>query len=194
MLGTSIQRDVQTGTFGDDAATVANLNRTIALFEAIGQWPVAFHAEPKAQQMTLLACIGPIAESGPVMQQGMIVDELHITRLKPHAEMQSGIICERVEEIERLDVSRSQSRRVGKALRAIDILALIEPGQEPRIPIQHRDFKIWLFVLRHLASSVRRDRIKQESGKVGTSVKHLVVDCRRTDKERIPSLHRLANA
>lgn len=74
--------------------------------------------------MTLLACIGPIAESGPVMQQGMIVNELHVARLKPHAEMQRGIICERVKEIERLDVSRRQSRRIGKALRTIDILAL----------------------------------------------------------------------
>src|SRR3954462_1882685 len=144
--------------------------------------------------MTLLACIGPIAESGPVMQQGMIVNELHVARLKPHAKMQSGAVCERVKEIERLDVSRRQSRRNGKPLRTIDILALIEPGQEPRMPIQHRDFKIWLFVLRHLASPVCRDRIKQESGKVRTSVEHLVVDSRRTDEERIPSLHCLANA
>ena len=55
--------------------------------------------------MTLLAWIGPIAESGPIMQQGMIVNELHVTRLEPHAKMQSGAVCERVKEIERLQDS-----------------------------------------------------------------------------------------
>src|SRR3569832_1691066 len=105
MLRTSIQRNVQTGTLGDNAATVANLNRAIALFETIGQRPVVLHAEPKAQQMTLLACNGPITKSGPIMQQSMIVDELHVTRLKPHAKVQSGAVCEGVKEIERLDVS-----------------------------------------------------------------------------------------
>src|SRR6478735_470354 len=100
------------------------------------------------------------------MQQSVIVNKLHIPWLKLHAEMEKGIICECIEEIERLDVTRCQSRCIEKALRTINILALIETSQKSRVPTQHRDFEIWLFALRHLASPVCCDRIEQEGRKI----------------------------
>ena len=60
------------------------------------------------------------------MKQSVIVNKLHVTRLKLHSKMEVGVIRDRIEQIERLDVSWCQSRRIGKALRTINILALIE--------------------------------------------------------------------
>src|SRR3954470_16919158 len=88
--------------------------------------------------------------------------------------MKGGIVREFVEQIEGLDVSCRQSRRLAKALRAIDILALIEARQESRIPTQHRDFEVWFFAFRHLASPVRRDRIKHEGGKIRACAQQLL--------------------
>ena len=101
----SIQRNVQTGALGNNATAVANFDRPIALFEAIGQRSIIFHAQPKPQQMTFLACNGPIAESGPIMQQCVIVDELHVTGLELHSKMQTGIVRERIEQVQRFDTS-----------------------------------------------------------------------------------------
>src|ERR1700756_162606 len=105
--------------------------------------------------MPLLACVWPVAKCRPVMQQTVVVNKLHVTWLELHTKMEAGIIGEFVEQIERLDVSLCQSRRIGKSLCTVDILALVETGQESRVPTQHRDFEIWLFALRHLASPVR---------------------------------------
>jgi len=143
--------------------------------------------------MPLLACVWPVAKRRAVVQQSMIVNKLHVAWLKLHAKMENGVIGEFVEQIERLDMSGRQSRRIGKALGAIDILALIETRQETRVPIQHRDFEIWLFALRYLASPVCCDRIKQQRGKIGMHPQHLVINCRRADQQGFTSLHRLAN-
>src|ERR1700724_704238 len=116
--------------------------------------------------MPLLACVWPVAKCGSVMQQSVIVNKLHVAGLKLHTEMEAGVICESIEQIERLNVRGCQSQRIGKALCTIDILALIETGQESRVPVQHRDFEVWLFALRHLASPVCCDRIKQQRGKI----------------------------
>src|ERR1700689_1551992 len=133
--------------------------------------------------MPLLACTGPVAKCRSVMQQSVIVNKLHVTWLELHTKMEAGVICEFVEQIERLDVSGCQSRRIGKALCTIDILTLIETRQESRVPIQHRDFKVWLFPPRSLASPVRCDRIKQERGKIRMRAQHLVINRRRADKQ-----------
>src|ERR1700761_3769418 len=104
--------------------------------------------------MPLLACSWPVAERRSVMQQGVIVNKLHVTWLKLHTQMEAGVIGEFIEQIERLDVNRRQSRCIGKALCAINILALVETRQESRVPTQHRDLEVWLFVLWHLASPI----------------------------------------
>src|SRR5580704_4961522 len=143
--------------------------------------------------MPLLACVWPVAKRRSVMQQSVIVNKLHVTWLELHTQMEAGVICEFVEQIERLDVSGRQSRRIGKALCTVDILTLIETRQESRLPTQHRDFEVWLFALRYLASAVRCDRIKQERGKIRMRAQHLVINRRRADKQGFASLHRLAN-
>ena len=44
---------------------------------------------------------GLVAKRRPVMQQSVIINELHVTWLKLHAEMEDGVICELIEQIER---------------------------------------------------------------------------------------------
>ncbi len=68
------------------------------------------------------------------MQQRVIVNELHVTRLKLHAKMKMFVVSQGIEQIERLDISRRQSQRIGKALRAVDVLALIEAREEALVP------------------------------------------------------------
>ena len=143
--------------------------------------------------MTLLACIGPIAKSGPVMQQGMIVDELHVPRLEPHAEMQRRIICERVEEIERFDMSRRQPSARESAAHC----RYIGADRTRRNPACQFSTGISRYGFSFSGTSPRRSvaiASNNRAARSGRRTKHLVVDGRRTDEEQIPSLHRLANA
>ena len=110
------------------------------------------------------------------MQQSMIVDELHVTGLKPHAKMEPGIICERVEEIQRLDVSRRQSRRIRKALRGLDIISVTVDYREVIcIPIKDRCFIETFLTGRYFAATIEREWLKQNGRQIGTAPKHLVV-------------------
>jgi hypothetical protein len=48
-----------------------------------------------------------------------------------------GIVGQRIEQVERLDMGRREPRRVGEALRRIDVLALVDRGQEALVPVEH---------------------------------------------------------
>ena len=70
--------------------------------------------------------IGPIGETGTVMQLRMVVDELHVARLKPHSQMQIRIISQCIEHVQRRHMFQRQAHGIVKPLGAINILALIE--------------------------------------------------------------------
>ena len=56
-----------------------------------------------------------IFERGSIVQNGMVVHELNIAGLKPHHQIEVRIVCELVQEIERLSLSRSERRNTRKA-------------------------------------------------------------------------------
>jgi hypothetical protein len=151
----------------DDPAPVADLDVAVALAEHLGQGPVAGQGQPQAQQMPALRRVGPVAKTGPVVKLTVVVDELHVARPETHLQMQRGVIGETVEHIERRDVIRRQPHRVGKALGAVDVLALVEHGQVARMPAERRDLHEGFHTLGHLAPPVRRDRVEQKRQEIG---------------------------
>lgn len=68
------------------------------------------------------------------MQLAVIVNELHIARLKLHGQMQVRIIGKRIKQIKCFDMGVRQARRINKPLRAFDILALLKHRKAPRVP------------------------------------------------------------
>ena len=74
--------------------------------------------------------LGPVHEAGAVVQDGVVVHELHVARLELHEHVQLGIVGQRVEQVERLDVSGREARRVGEALGGVDVLALVDRGEK----------------------------------------------------------------
>ena len=65
------------------------------------------------------------------MQDDVVVDELDIARLELDIEIVRRIVRECVEQIERLDLLRGQSRRVGEALRRLDVMSVASAISSP---------------------------------------------------------------
>ena len=101
---TLIQGRVQGGVGGNNAAAIANFNRAITLFETCGQWPIAWNGQPQPPHEAPKAGIGPVDKGAAVMEQGMVVDELHVSRLQLHANMERGVVGQGVEQVQRCDM------------------------------------------------------------------------------------------
>ena len=83
---------MQPGTGHQDTAAVADLDTAETLGETIRQGPVARTGQPQAQQVPTLGRIRVIAKIGAVVQQGVVMDELHIAGLQPHGQVQARIV------------------------------------------------------------------------------------------------------
>src|SRR5580693_48888 len=169
-----LQRGMEPGAAHDDAAAVAYRDRAVALGESLGQWPRAGCREPQAQQMAPPLGFGPVHEAGAVVQHRVVVHELHVARLELHEHVQLGIVGQRIEQVERLDMGGRQARGVGEALGGVDVLALVDRGEEALVPAERRNLEIGLLAFRHLAASVGGHRLEQELQQVGPAAVHFV--------------------
>ena len=106
----------------------------------------------------------------------MVVDELHIATREPHAEMQGGVVCQRVEEIKRFNMIGRQSRGIGKTLCRIDVLALIHYGEKSLMPVEDGYGEEGLCARRDFAAPVRSDAFEQVGEQVGPVATDCVVD------------------
>ena len=73
--------------------------------------------QPKPEQMPTALRLRPVDEAGAVVQQSVIVHELHVAAPELHQHVELRIVRQAVEQIERLDVRRRQPRRLREALR-----------------------------------------------------------------------------
>ena len=117
-----------------NATTISNRYASIALHETLGQGSIARHGQPKTQHVPASVRLRPVDETCTIVEQMMVVDELHIATREPHADMQAGIVCQRVEEIKGFNMVDRQFRSIGKTLRRIDVLALVHYRQKSRMP------------------------------------------------------------
>ena len=95
-----------------------------------------------------------------------------------------GSLASEIEQVERLDMGGREPRRVGEALRGVDVLALVDRRQEAPVPAEHRNLEIGLLAFRHLAAPVGGDRLEQQLQQVGPAAAHLVEDRGRTHQRR----------
>src|SRR5262245_53459401 len=79
-----LQRGVEPGALDDDAAAVARRDGAVALGVDRGQGARLGRGEPEAQQVTLLRRLRPVLEGGAVVQQGVVVHQLHVARAEFH--------------------------------------------------------------------------------------------------------------
>ena len=86
--------------------------------QGLGQWQPVTAIEPQAQQVALALGLVPVLESGAVVQNLVIVDELDVTRLEFHHQVNGGIVGQRIEEVEGFDLLLGQGRHVVDAGRS----------------------------------------------------------------------------
>ena len=106
----------------------------------------------------------------------MIVKELNITRAKIHLQMHGGLLENRVEQVERLDLASREPRSVGKALCRFDVPPLVDAAEMPRVPAEDGDRKPRASTGRYLAAVIGGDRFEQRGQQIGAPCEDLVVD------------------
>ena len=128
------------------------------------------------------------------MQLCVVVNELHVAGLQLHPKMQLGVIGQRIEQVQRLDVRRCQAHGALEPLRAVDVLALVEHRQAALVPGQRRDRHPGQGALGHFAPAVGGDRVEQQGQQVGAQFPHAVVEGFGADQQRTAAGLGLAKA
>lgn len=83
-----------------NSASVAHCRAPESLCESWGQRPCPGSRQPQPQQVTSTSRVRPILEGSPIVQDGVVVDQLHVTWLEFHGEMEARIICELIPEVQ----------------------------------------------------------------------------------------------
>ena len=177
-----------------NATAISDRYASVTLPETRGQRPIARYREPKSQHVPAAAGFRPVDETCAIVEQAVVVDELHVATREPHADIQAGVVCQRVEEIERFDMVGRQPRGIGKALRRIDVLALIHYCQKSLVPAEDGNGEEGLRTRRYLAAPVRSDVLEQVREQVGPIATDCVVDGHRAHQQRIAALASLVQA
>ncbi len=177
-----------------DAAAAAALDAAVTLREHRRQRARLARGQPQPQQVAPARRLGPVLEGRAVVQQRVVVNELHVAGLQRHREMQRRVVAQRVEQVQRFDLQLARGRRIGEALRRIDVLALVDRRQPAVEPAEHRDLEIRLRTRRHFAASVGGQRLEQLGCQVGAPRAQLVVQRGRRDQRRQPAAPRRLQA
>ncbi len=104
-----------------------------------------------------------------------IVGKLEVPGLHPERQRHPGLVGDRIEKIERLDLGRSQAWHVREALRGLDIAANVPGGDQPLEIRKHGHRIVWVipFVFAtSLAAPVYVERLIQFFQEVGTPPLH----------------------
>src|SRR5512147_1040872 len=83
-----------------------------------------------------------IFESCSIMQDRMIVDELNISRLKFHQQVELRIVGELVQQIKCFDLLRCKWRYTGKATSRLNVLPLVFCRNQALVIIKDWNSKI----------------------------------------------------
>ena len=135
-----------------------------------------FRLEPEPLQVPNQACGAVVLVRRPRVQHVVVVHELDVARTELHVQIEARVVGEIVEQVQRLDLLPAEARRIGEALRTVDVLALVNRTQLALVPVEDRDLEIGLHAGRNLAAPVGGERLHQEGQQVGARPADLVVD------------------
>jgi hypothetical protein len=111
-----------------DAATVSRNHAAVALCEHLGQGARAGGSQPEPQEVPLVFRLRRIFESRPVVEQRVIVHQLHVTSSKLHEKVQSRVVGKPVKGVESLCLYGRERRDLGKTAGGFDVGAMVETG------------------------------------------------------------------
>ena len=118
-----LQRRLQFGSGADYAAAVADGDVAIALGIARRQGGGLGRADPEPQQIAPALGLGPVFIVLATVQQGMIVDELHIAGLQFHPQMNLRVVGNFFDQGEGFVLQFGEAWHFGKTLDRADVFA-----------------------------------------------------------------------
>ena len=160
------------------AASISWRNRTEPLRVDFRQGARVRRRQPESQQVALALRLREILERGSIVQNGVIVHELHIAGFKLHHQVQFWIVRQFVEQIQCLDLKRVKRRDPGKASGGLDVLPLVDRREQALVPVEDRNGEIGFAAFGNFATSIRFNWIEQDSGEVRPAAAHLIEDRR----------------
>src|SRR5262249_61539709 len=116
---------------------------------------------PQSEQVASELWLRPVLESRAVVQDRVVVDQLYVARTKLHLYIQRRVVGQRVEHIQRLDLSGGESRNIRRPARRFDVLPLIDRREQSLMPVEDRDGGVWVLSGVHFSSPGRFDRLRQ---------------------------------
>src|SRR5260370_40395200 len=96
----SVKRYSGPRAFYCNAPSISRSNRTEALHINFRQGTRGGRGQPQSQQMALARRLEEVLERGSIVQNRMVVHELHIAGFELHRQVQRGVVRTFVEQIE----------------------------------------------------------------------------------------------
>src|SRR5262249_14318241 len=162
--------------FESYSTSLAGDNRTIALGVRRRQRTRIRRREPQSHQVPFALGLGPVLKRRPVMQDGVIVYDLNISRLELHEHMKRRIVRQRIEKIERFCLNASQRSDARESASRFDVLTLIQSRKISLVPREHRNAEVGLVPFGYFAPPISFKGCKQRLEEVGPAPAHLVED------------------
>src|SRR5216684_2925170 len=163
-------------SFYRDASSISWRNRTEPLRVNFRQRTRVGRGHPQSQQVTLALRLQEILERGSIVQNCVIVHELHIAWLKLHHQVQRRVVRQFVEQIKCLDLKRTERCDPRKAAGRLDVLSLVDRRDQSLVAVEDRNGEIGFTAFGNLTTSVRLNRIEQDSEEVRSAAAHFIED------------------
>src|SRR5262249_403619 len=125
-LSFGVERRRQLQSRHCEAASFAGSDLSISVGEYRRQRARVKRRQPQSQQVALALGLRAVIESRAVVQDGMVVNQLYVAWTKLHMYIQRGIVSQRVEHIQGLDLTGGKRRNFRKAPRRFYVLPLID--------------------------------------------------------------------
>src|SRR5262249_20055430 len=104
----SLKQNSGPRSFYSDPSAIARCNRAVSLRINFRQSTRFGRRQPQTQQVALAIRLSKILERGSIVQNRMVVHQLNIARLKLHHQDQLRIVRQFVQQIESLDLARTE--------------------------------------------------------------------------------------
>src|SRR6266478_5549143 len=165
-------------SFYRDASSISQGNRTETLRVNFRQRARVGRGQPQSKQVALALRLREILERGSVVQNGVIVHELHIAGLKLHHQVQEWVVRQFVEQIKCLNLKRAERRDPGETSGRLDVLPLVNRREQALMPVKDRNGEIGFAAFGNFTTPVCFNGIEQNSEEVRPAAAHLIEDRR----------------
>ena len=123
--------------------------------------------------MTLTFRFWPIFVGGAIVQNGVVVNELHVTYFQRHIQTQVGLLRDAYEQFDRLF---RVARRIWMPCDGTDVPIGKRHRQQSVVIVEHRHAVPLGFALAYFTAAIERNRLKQARCQIRAPLCHFVVD------------------